>query len=154
VESDMNIKLFVFIYMAFFSLSVLANDINIYKDGPYPVGIGQLELSNKNELNYVKDDNLLNDLLIALIDARNSNYEPMKVEFAMEMLRKSINQNALPTNILNDLFSSITEFFSTSGINLLETFVSTAINLIADFLRFSPNVNCRPGSPNYPECLQ
>ena len=50
--------------------------------------------------------------------------------------------------------SSITEFFTTYGIDILDTFVSTAINLIADFLRFSPDMNCRPGSPNYPECLQ
>lgn len=150
----MNIKLFVFIYMAFFSLTVLANDNDLYKNGTNSFGIGQLELSNKNELNYVENDKLLNDLLIALIDARDSNYEPMKVEFAMEMLRKSIYQNALPTNILNNLISSLTEFFSTSGINILETFVAIAINLIGDFLRYSPDVNCRPGSPNYPECLR
>jgi len=150
----MNIKLFVFIYMAFFSFSVLANDVNIYKNGQYLVGIGQIESSNKNELSYVENEKLLNDLLIALIDARNSSYEPIKVGFAMEMFRKSINQNALPTNILNGLMSSITEFFTTYGIDILDTFVSTAINLIADFLRFSPDMNCRPGSPNYPECLR
>lgn len=150
----MNIKFFVFIYMVFFSFSVLANDVNIYKNGQYLVGIGQIESSNKNELSYVENEKLLNDLLIALIDARNSSYEPIKVGFAMEMFRKSINQNALPTNILNGLMSSITEFFTTNGIDLLETFVSTAINLIADFLRFSPDMNCRPGSPNYPECLR
>ena len=150
----MNIKFFVFIYMVFFSFSVLANDVNIYKNGQYLVGIGQIESSNKNELSYVENEKLLNDLLIALIDARNSSYEPIKVGFAMEMFRKSINQNALPTNILNGLMSSITEFFTTYGIDILDTFVSTAINLIADFLRFSPDMNCRPGSPNYPECLQ
>lgn len=150
----MNIKFFVFIYMVFFSFSVLANDVNIYKNGQYLVGIGQIESSNKNELSYVENEKLLNDLLIALIDARNSSYEPIKVGFAMEMFRKSINQNALPTNILNGLMSSITEFFTTYGIDILDTFVSTAINLIADFLRFSPDMNCRPGSPNYPECLR
>ena len=88
----MNIKFFVFIYMVFFSFSVLANDVNIYKNGQYLVGIGQIESSNKNELSYVENEKLLNDLLIALIDARNSSYEPIKVGFAMEMFRKSINK--------------------------------------------------------------